>query len=237
MILSSRLHPGSASWWHAFVGGWLSACFRTKLATVRRAAAVATRFGPLRSTNLRLSRSRLLLHGMAGLAVIAYGGYGFFSGILGGSLVHAAGVSPLYAATAAIGWPVWAEPLYLVGLASFLAYLYFGVKVMCPKACGPAANSLSIEYCREFAACGLVVGWLLGALAADRWGWAFPAAFGAVALTCTARCCPMLPFETCQGCWEGACQGCMHAKEWYKSKTTRSYTRYLPSGATTVVLL
>ena len=129
--------------------------------------------------------------------------------------MHAAGVSPLYAATAAIGWPVWAEPLYLVGLASFL---YFGVKVMCPKASGPAANSLSIEYCREFAACGLVVGWLLGALAADRWGWAFPAAFGAVALTCTVRYSLMLLFATCQGCCEGACQGCMHAKEWLNTK-------------------
>ena len=63
-----------------------------------------------------------------------------------------------------------------------------------------------------------MVGWLLGALAADRWGWAFPAAFGAVALTCTVRYSLMLLFATCQGCCEGACQGCMHAKEWLNTK-------------------
>jgi hypothetical protein len=116
---------------------------------------------------------------MAGVAILAWGGIGGFSGILVGSLVHAAGVSPLYAATSAIGWPAWAGPVSLLGLAALVIYL---MSTMCPIGNGP---QYLVAGAHRAGTCGFVIGWLLGALAADWLGWVVPAVVGSIALTCT----------------------------------------------------
>ena len=107
-------------------------------------------------------------------------GLGCCSGILLGSLVDAAGISPLYAMTEWAGWPTWAGPTSLLGLAAVL-----GSDVYCllpnMSQAGAPGFAIAVLLCGVI---GLIVGWLSGPLADDFLGWAGPIVFGAVMLIC-----------------------------------------------------
>ena len=132
--------------------------------------------GPLAAPTQRRGNGNAYLYVALGGSV----GLGCCSGILLGSLVDAAGISPLYAMTEWAGWPTWAGPTSLLGLAAVLGS---GVYCLLPNMsqAGAPGFAIAVLLCGVL---GLIVGWLSGPLADNFLGWAGPIVFGAVMLIC-----------------------------------------------------